>query len=437
MEDTICAISTALQKGAIAIVRLSGPDTFPIIRQISDLQGEYEPNTIRYGHVYDEQEQLDEVLISFFKAPRSYTGEDLAEINCHGSPFTARRILKVLLRHARAAEPGEFTRRAYLNGRITLAQAEAANDMVNSFNILQSRSALRGLDGSVSRLLEPLMEDMRQVLSMIEVNIDYPEYEDEKQMDEDVIRPEVEKWILRMEEMIRQAERFLEVKDGLKTAIIGKPNVGKSSLLNALSAKEKAIVTDVAGTTRDLIEENVDLGSLSLHLIDTAGIRESEDKVEKIGIERSRKAIAEADLILLVLDGSAPLDEEDRALLKMTENKERIILYNKADILRSEEEGIHISAKENDLQELISYLEEKYEPAYSLADQDVLTSTRQVSLMQRAKQCLQEYLASEDLPLDIAGEELTESYSYLSEILGKEYREDLIDHMFRNFCLGK
>ena len=256
-------------------------------------------------------------------------------------------------------------------------------------------------------------------------------------MDEDVIRPEVEKWILRMEEMIRQAERFLEVKDGLKTAIIGKPNVGKSSLLNALSAKEKAIVTDVAGTTRDLIEENVDLGSLSLHLIDTAGIRESEDKVEKIGIERSRRAIAEADLILLVLDGSAPLDEEDRALLKMTEDKERIILYNKADILRSEEEGIHISAKENDLQELISYLEEKYEPAYSLADQDVLTSTRQVSLMQRAKQCLQEYLASEDLPLDIAGEELTESYSYLSEILGKEYREDLIDHMFRNFCLGK
>lgn len=437
MEDTICAISTALQKGAIAIVRLSGPESFEIIRRISDLQGEYEANTIRYGHVYDGEEQLDEVLVSFFKAPKSYTGEDLAEINCHGSPFTARRILKVLLRYARAAEPGEFTRRAYINGRITLAQAEAANDMVNSFNILQSRSALRGLDGSVTRLLDPLMEDMRQILSMIEVNIDYPEYEDEKQMDEDVIRPEVEKWIVRMDEMIREAERFLEVKDGLKTAIIGKPNVGKSSLLNALSAKEKAIVTDVAGTTRDLIEENVDLGSLSLHLIDTAGIRESEDKVEKIGIERSRKAIKEADLILLVLDGSAPLDEEDEALLKMTENKERIILYNKADILRSEKEGIHISAKENDLSELISYLEEKYEPAYSLADQDVLTSTRQVSLMQKARECLKGYLASEDLPLDIAAEELTESYSCLSEILGREYREDLIDHLFRNFCLGK
>ncbi len=265
LNDTICAISTALKDGAISIVRMSGDESFAIIRRISDVK-EIKANTIVYSHIYDEGKIIDEVLISFFAAGKSYTREDMVEINCHGGVYVTRLILNLLLKSGcRLAEPGEFTKRAYLNGRIDLSKADSINDLIKAESMIQARSAIRGMNGSVERLITPLMDEMRNVISMIEVNIDYPEYEDERQMSNDVIAPYVRKWIKEAEEMIDKAERFRLVRDGLNTVIIGKPNVGKSSLLNALLEKDKAIVTDIAGTTRDLVEGKVNLKNITLN----------------------------------------------------------------------------------------------------------------------------------------------------------------------------
>ena len=441
-NDTIVAISTPLATGAISIIRMSGEDALSYTRLISDLKADKQKaNTIHYAHIYDGNEVIDEVLISTFIGPRSYTGEDMVEINCHGSVFNTRRILNLLLQKGcRLADPGEFTRRAFLSGRIDLSEAESVNSMIEANSLLQAKSAIRGVDGSIERLLNPLITDMSNILSMIEVNIDYPEYEDEKEMSQDVIKPEVEKWILKMKEMNKEAESFSLVKDGIRTAIVGKPNVGKSSLLNALLRKDKAIVTSIAGTTRDLVEDQVRIGELTLHLIDTAGIHESEDIVEKIGIDRSIQAVKEADLVLLVLDGSRGLEEEDYQLLELTKNSDRLIIWNKTDLnlIKQPFEGLHISAKENDVKELTDYLTKRYEPNVSLVDKDILNSERQISLMKEAKANLENLLINiEEMPIDLLNEDIRESYRCLCDILGKEYRENLIDHMFRNFCLGK
>ena len=285
LNDTICAISTALKDGAISIVRMSGDDCFNIIKKVSDIKT-IKPNTIKYGHIFDNGQLIDEVLISFFEKGHSYTKEDMVEINCHGGVYVTRMILNLLLQNGcRLAEAGEFTKRAYLNGRINLSQADSINDLIKAESFIQTKSALKGLEGSVERLIMPLMDEMKDVISMIEVNIDYPEYEDEKQMSNDVIKPYVAKWIDDCQKMIDKAERFRVVKDGIDTVIIGKPNVGKSSLLNALLQKDKAIVTDIAGTTRDLVEGKAILDNITLNLIDTAGIRNTKETIEKIGIE--------------------------------------------------------------------------------------------------------------------------------------------------------
>ena len=435
LNDTICAVSTALKEGAISIVRLSGEEAFRIIKEISDLK-EIVPNTIRYTHIYDQEEMLDEVLVSCFKAPHSYTAEDLVEINCHGGIYVTRTILNLLIKKGcRPAEPGEFSKRAYLNGRLDLSQAESANDLIKAANSLQARSALRGLNGSLEKLLDPLLLEMKNIIAMIEVNIDYPEYEDEIEMTAEQIAPAVTKWIVWEENMIRKAERFRTVKDGLDTVIIGKPNVGKSSLLNALLGEDKAIVTDFAGTTRDLVEGKAILDNVILNLTDTAGIRESNDIVEAIGIQKSKEALAKADLVLLVMDG-ANIDEEDQRLLKLSEGSKRLIVYNKKDLCPHD--GINISAKENDISMLVDYLNEHYADAIALADEDILNNERQIALMKRSLTALKELNAAlSTLPLDVIFEDLMESYHRLCEILGKEYQEDLIDHMFRNFCLGK
>jgi len=440
MNDLICALATPLQKGAVAIVRLSGDNCFEVVADICDIPlYKMEANKILYGHLYDGDELIDEALFSFFKAPKSYTAEDVVEINCHGSVLNARRVLNLCQRKgARLAQAGEFTRRAYLHGRIDLAQAEAINDLVSANNELQHKSALRSLDGSLARLLKPLLKNMSDCLAMIELNIDYPEYEDEKQMSAANILPKVREWIAFIAKLLNDSKRFVMVRNGIATAIVGKPNVGKSSLLNALLDKERAIVSDIEGTTRDLIEETIDLGIISLRLIDTAGIRESEDYVENLGIERSRKAIEEADLILLVLDGSCALDEEDFKLLKLTENKERIIVWNKSDLFENDLDGIHVSAKMRKVDELISYLQQRYEPEAALVDHDILINTRQLALLETAKEYLEDYVNKhEELPLDIIAENLYASYEQICDILGKEYREEMIDHLFKHFCVGK
>ena len=360
----------------------------------------------------------------------------MVEINCHGGIYVTRLILNLLLtKGCRLAEPGEFTKRAYLNGRIDLSEAESINDLINAKNSLQAKSAIRGVDGSIEKLLSSLMEEMKNIISMIEVNIDYPEYEDVEVMTNEKVRPYVLKWTKEMKDMISKAERFRAVKDGIKTVIVGKPNVGKSSLLNALIKKDKAIVTDIAGTTRDLVEGVVDLDNISLNLIDTAGIRDSEDKIEQIGIEKSKEALNEADLVILVIDGSN-IDIEDEKLLELTKDKKRVVVYNKKDLIKKD--GINISAKNGDIKCLIDYLNNEYKEDISLVNEDILNNERQISLMRKSLNELEEMLKHiDDVSLDIVMLNLEESFHYLCDILGKEYKEDLIEHMFKNFCLGK
>lgn len=435
LSDTICAISTALKDGAISIVRMSGEDSFEILKKISDVKT-CEANTIVYGHIIKGNEIIDEVLVSFFGRGKSYTKEDMVEINCHGGNYVTRLILNLLLENGcRLAEAGEFTKRAYLNGRIDLSEADSINDLIKASTSIQVKSAIRGLSGSIERLLMPLLDEMKDVLAMIEVNIDYPEYEDEIQMSNAVIKPHVSRWIEQCEDMIDKAERFRVVKDGLDTVIIGKPNVGKSSLLNALLEKDKAIVTDVAGTTRDLVEGKVNLKNITLNLIDTAGIRESDDTIEKIGIAKSKEALKNADLVILLID-SSNIDEEDEKLMNMIKDTEHIVVYNKSDLNKIA--GISISAKNNDIKQLVDYLNDKYEDDLTLVDEDILNNERQIALMSK---CLNElrdmYAHIDDDGLDMVVTNLNEAYHYLCEILGKEYQEDLIDHMFKNFCLGK
>ncbi|MBR0417945.1 MAG: tRNA uridine-5-carboxymethylaminomethyl(34) synthesis GTPase MnmE [Erysipelotrichaceae bacterium] len=435
LNDTICAISTALKDGAISIVRMSGPDSFEIIGRISDVR-KIEANRIVYSHIRDNGEVIDEVLISFFEAGHSYTREDMVEINCHGGVYVSRLILNLLLKEGcRLAEPGEFTRRAYLNGRIDLSRADSINDLIKATNRIQAYSAIRGLDGSVERLLTPLMDEMKDVIAMIEVNIDYPEYEDEAQMSNEVIKPYLKKWIADSEKMIEKAERFRVVKDGLDTIIIGRPNVGKSSLLNALLEEDKAIVTDIAGTTRDLVEGKVKLDNITLNLIDTAGIRDDAEAIEKIGIEKTMKAIDKAQLIILVIDAS-DITEKDEELIRQYEDRNLIVVYNKSDLNKYGD--ISISAKDGDITSLKDYLNKMYKDDIDLMNEDILNNERQIALM---KSCLNElnnmYSSIDTDTSDVVVTYLSEAYSCLCQILGKEYREDLIDHMFKNFCLGK
>ena len=378
LNDTICAISTALKEGAISIVRMSGDESFEIIRKISDVKT-IKPNTIVYSHIRDEGEIIDEVLISFFAAGKSYTLEDMVEINCHGGIYVTRLILNLLLKNGcRLAEAGEFTKRAYLNGRIDLSEADSINDLIKAQSMIQAKSAIRGVNGSIERLLDPLMKQMKDVIAMIEVNIDYPEYEDEVEMTNEVIKPHVLNWIKSAKQMIDKAERFRVVKDGLDTVIIGKPNVGKSSLLNALLEKDKAIVTDIAGTTRDLVEGKVNLKNITLNLIDTAGIRETDEAIEKIGIEKTVQAIDDAKLILLVLDAN-DISEEDQKLMEEYKDRNMIVVYNKSDLKKMD--GISISAKNKDISSLTEYLNELYKDDISLADEDILNNERQIALM--------------------------------------------------------
>ena len=440
MNDTICAISTALNNGAIAIVRLSGDEAIDIADKICDKDlYKVKSHSIIYAHIIENEANIDEVMISIFKAPKTYTKEDIVEINTHGGAYIARKVLNLCLANgARLAMSGEFTKRAYLNGRIDLSEAESINDMIKAKSEVQIKSAMKGIDGSIARLIDPLCAEIMDMIGMIEVNIDYPEYDDVTIITNEHLLPMVDKWLKQADEMIKKAERFRIIKDGIKTAIIGKPNVGKSSLLNALLKKDKAIVTDIAGTTRDLIEDSVELENITLHLIDTAGIRESEDTVEKIGIERSLKALEEAELILFVIDASHPLDAEDKRLIELVKDKDVIYIYNKTDI-DCLYEGIKISAQNGDIKELVDHLNSRYDKDQSLIDEDILNNERQIALMKSAYNTLKEIQKAvfDGVELDIISSSLYEAYHDLSEIVGKAYDDDLIDHLFKNFCLGK
>lgn len=442
LNDTIAAISTAAVDGAISIIRMSGTDALLIADRILNFDVmKKESHTISYGYAYDQEhdELVDEVLVSVFRAPKTFTCEDIVEINCHGGRFITKKILRLCLAHgARLANPGEFTQRAFLNGRIDLTQAEAVNDMIQADTNENARMAVQGIRGSVRKLLDPLIQDLLDIIANIEVNIDYPEYDDVEQLSIEIIQPKTKEWIKRIQEILNRAQSGQLMKEGIKTAIVGKPNVGKSSLLNALLEEEKAIVTDIAGTTRDIVEGHIHLQGLTLNLIDTAGIRETEDVVEQIGIQRSLKAISEAQLVIVVLDSSRALDEQDQELLELTKDKTRIIAYNKTDLSQTNE-GVCISAANGEIDALIAKIHELFDCHKLVLQEPLLHNERQISLMMKAENSMRQALASMEagMELDIVEIDIQEAYTSLKEILGEVHREDLLDTLFSNFCLGK
>ncbi len=441
-EKTIVAISTALQDGAISIIRLSGDEAIEITQKIFDRDiTNAKSHTIHYGFIVDENNKpVDEVLISIFRAPKTYTCEDVVEINCHGGRFITKKILSLVLSNgATLAKPGEFTQRAFYHGRIDLSQAEAVQDMIDASNNTAATMAIQGIKGSVKQLLQPLIDDLMNIIAQIEVNIDYPEYEDVEQLTKEDLLPKTNEWLDKIDHILNRVQTGQMVKKGIDTIIIGKPNVGKSSLLNALLEEDKAIVTDIAGTTRDLVEGTIQVGNVQLNLIDTAGIRESDDKIEQIGIEKSQEKLKEAKLVLLVLDGSKPLDKEDKDLLELTKHKMRLVIYNKEDKSENKENNqIWISAQNHEIQPLLDALEKMYQENV-LKEEPLLSNERQIGLLNQAKQdminardAMNNFIEPDLIELDIQS-----AHDHLKEILGEVHREDLLDTLFSKFCLGK
>ena len=440
MNDTIAAIATANATGAVSIIRISGEEAILIASELinKDLSKK-EGYTITFGTVQEDNEVVDEVLVSIFRAPKSYTGEDVVEIGCHGGLFITRKILSLCLgKGARLARRGEFTERAFLNGKMDLSQAEGVNDLINATDEVNAKSAMHSLKGSVSKILKPLEEDLTQIISNIEVNIDYPEYDDVHQLTEDEILPKAKTWLKDIQKLIDEAKKAVNIREGIDTVILGRPNVGKSSLLNALLEEDKAIVTDIAGTTRDIVEGTVRLDGITLNLIDTAGIHESNDIVEKIGIDKSLQALEKAELVIVVIDGSEALTDEDYKLLEMTKNKNRIVVYNKND-KAIQHDGISISAINGDVEALTNAIKEKYEKELYLASSDTLNNERQIGLAIQAEQSMKNAIRTleDGMELDLVTIDLENAWTSLKEITGKAGKEDLLDEIFSRFCLGK
>lgn len=440
MNDTIAAIATANATGAVSIIRISGEEAILIASELinKDLSKK-EGYTITFGTVQEDNEVVDEVLVSIFRTPKSYTGEDVVEIGCHGGLFITRKILSLCLgKGARLARRGEFTERAFLNGKMDLSQAEGVNDLINATDEVNAKSAMHSLKGSVSKILKPLEEDLTQIISNIEVNIDYPEYDDVHQLTEDEILPKAKTWLKDIQKLIDEAKKAVNIREGIDTVILGRPNVGKSSLLNALLEEDKAIVTDIAGTTRDIVEGTVRLDGITLNLIDTAGIHESNDIVEKIGIDKSLQALEKAELVIVVIDGSEALTDEDHKLLEMTKNKNRIVVYNKND-KAIQHDGISISAINGDVEALTNAIKEKYEKELYLASSDTLNNERQIGLAIQAEQSMKNAIRTleDGMELDLVTIDLENAWISLKEITGKAGKEDLLDEIFSRFCLGK
>lgn len=451
MNDTIAAISTTVGVGAISIIRVSGTDSIKIVNKIfkeKDLE-KVESHTIHYGHIIYKDEIQDEVLVSIMRSPKTFTTEDVVEINCHGSIAVTKKILEILLTlGCRLAEPGEFTKRAFLNGRIDLLEAEGVMDLINSKSESEKKLALNQIGGKVSNLIKNLRQKILEVLANIEVKIDYPEYEDI----EDVTYNDLNNNIAEVEEeikrIIKESENGKIIKEGIKTAIIGRPNVGKSSILNNLLEEEKAIVTDIEGTTRDTVEGSIVINGIILDLIDTAGIRKTEDKVESIGVNKSLQTIEKADLILFVLNNNEQLTEYDKEILEKIKEKNHIIIINKIDLENKielnqlkEENIVKISAlKDNNLEELKNKIIEMYNlEELESKDATYLTNARGLSLLKQAQDIIsdiKEGIETEQ-PIDMIEIDLKRIWELLGEITGETYQEELINQLFSQFCLGK
>ena len=450
MNDTIVAISTTMGVGAISIIRLSGKDAISIVNQCfkgKNLE-EVPTHTINYGHIYDGEELIDEVLVSVMKGPRSFTAEDVVEVNSHGGIITTNRILETMLNHgARLAEPGEFTKRAFLNGRIDLVKSEAVMDLIESKSDEARKMALSQLGGTTSTLITNFRNTLKQLLSSIEVNIDYPEYYDIEVMTVEKIKEQVSIMKKELQELVKSSENTATIKNGIKTVILGKPNVGKSSILNKLLEQDKAIVTDIAGTTRDIVEGEIYLDGVLLNIIDTAGIRETDDVVERIGVEKSLSMINDADLIIVVLNSNEELSDEDKEILEKTKDKTRIIVLNKNDldkklVIPTDLKNV-VETNTNDLNGITS-LKKKIKELFNLEqiatkDYTYLANSRQISLAKQAYKNLldAEQAIEDDQPVDMIEIDLKECFDTLGEIIGATYSEEIIDNLFENFCVGK
>ncbi|MBG3614891.1 tRNA uridine-5-carboxymethylaminomethyl(34) synthesis GTPase MnmE [Staphylococcus aureus] len=456
--DTITSISTPMGEGAIGIVRLSGPQAVEIADKLykgKHLLNDVPSHTINYGHIIDPEskEVIEEVMVSVLRAPKTFTREDILEINCHGGILTINRVLELTMTYgARMAEPGEFTKRAFLNGRIDLSQAEAVMDFIRSKTDRASKVAMNQIEGRLSDLIKKQRQSILEILAQVEVNIDYPEYDD--------VEDATTEFLLEQSKEIKQEiNRLLDtgaqgkiMREGLSTVIVGKPNVGKSSMLNNLIQDNKAIVTEVAGTTRDVLEEYVNVRGVPLRLVDTAGIRETEDIVEKIGVERSRKALSQADLILFVLNNNEALTQEDYTLYEVVKNEDVIVIVNKMDL----EQNIDINEVKDMIgdtpliqtsmlkQEGIDELEIQIRDLFfggEVQNQDMtyVSNSRHISLLKQARQTIQDAIdaAESGVPMDMVQIDLTRTWEILGEIIGETASDELIDQLFSQFCLGK
>lgn len=449
MNDTIVGISTALGIGAISIIRVSGKEAITLVNEIfkgKDLT-KVNTHTIHYGHIVNKEEIIDEVLISIMKSPKTYTKEDIVEINCHGGISTTNKVLELLIQKGiRLAEPGEFTKRAFLNGRIDLIEADGIMNLIEAKTETSRKLSINQLSGNVSNKIISLRDKLIQVISNIEVNIDYPEYDDIEVINNEKILPILKEVNKSLEDTITQSENGKIITEGIKVCLIGRPNVGKSSLLNTLLEENKAIVTNIAGTTRDIVEGTIQIDNIPIHLIDTAGIRETSDIVEQIGVNKSKEVIENSDLIILILNSNEQLAEEDKYLLELIKNKTSIIVLNKIDLPTNIEDINHenivkISAEYNigieDLKNKIKYLFniDKIETT----DMNYLTSARSIGLLKKAHDILKEVINKtrqgiEPYLLEI---DIKEAWNILGEIIGATYKEEMLDEMFKRFCLGK
>ena len=450
MNDTICAISTALGVGAISIIRVSGDEAIDIVNKIFDKDlTKKESHTINYGHIVYNGEIIDEVMVSIMKSPKTFTKEDIVEINSHGGVAVTNKVLEILLLEgARLAEPGEFTKRAFLNGRIDLVEAESIMDLIESKTETSRKLAISGMEGKVSNLVKNIIDNLVKVNANIEVNIDYPEYEDIEIVTKEKIE-EMSKYINKeLTKLLNESENGKLIKDGINTLILGRPNVGKSSILNKLIEEDKAIVTSVAGTTRDIVEGQIRVNGILINIIDTAGVRETEDIVEKIGVEKSLSLVNDADLIILVFNNNEKLTDEDKKLLEYTKEKKRIIVINKIDLENNldisnlkNERIVKVSAlKDSGIENLKNEINDMFNlEEINLGDFTYLSNSRQISLVKKAVEISKnlEDALNNDVPIDLLEIDIKEICEILGEIIGESYDDKLIDTLFSNFCLGK
>lgn len=451
MNDTIVGLSTAVATQAVSIIRVSGKESIKIVNNIfkgKDLE-KVESHTINYGHIFYHDKIVDEVLVSIMKSPKTYTKEDIVEINSHGGISTTNKIIEILLElGCRLAEPGEFTKRAFLNGRIDLIEAEAINDLINAKTEKNRTLALNNMNGKLTFKINEIREELIKIISNIEVNIDYPEYEDIEIVTKEKIE-EMSKYINKeLTKLLNESENGKLIKDGINTLILGRPNVGKSSILNKLIEEDKAIVTSVAGTTRDIVEGQIRVNGILLNIIDTAGVRETEDIVEKIGVEKSLSLVNDADLIILVFNNNEKLTDEDKKLLEYTKEKKRIIVINKIDLENNldisnlkNERIVKISAlKDSGIESLKNEINDMFNlEEINLGDFTYLSNSRQISLVKKAVEISKnlEDALNNDVPIDLLEIDIKEICEILGEIIGESYDDKLIDTLFSNFCLGK